>query len=256
MKSILNHFRSTFFINRNSIFQSLIFRHNFSLSTSPSQYFDLTHIQSISSNVIPKFSISDFILFPNHFTLQEQTFLTTHSLKKLKRVFGKKTIYQPSHFDHVIYNYRECQVTNWTSGDNEIEQEINNLLVNKVYNLFTKTNWLPIHILELAESIGGIKPHVDNTEYSGNIVVGICLISPTVMILRHINNPECKFSVLLEPGCLYIQRDTIRYNFTHEIPIDSEQHKFKDNLIPKGHRISLIFRVWVNGLYSKDLLFL
>jgi hypothetical protein len=227
MKGILSHFRSTFFINRNNTF-SLNSRYNSSLSSSL-QYFDLSHIHPIPSNLTPKFCISDFILFPNHFTVQEQAFLTTRSLEKLKRVFGKRTIYQPSHFDHTIHNYRECQVTNWTNGDNEIEQEINNLLDNKVYNLLPKIKWLPIHILELAESIGGIKPHVDNIEviyllllkifniksincyrkilkYSGNIVVGICLISPTVMILKHINNPECKFSVLLEPGCLYIQR--------------------------------------------------
>ncbi|CAB4401085.1 unnamed protein product [Rhizophagus irregularis] len=236
MKGILNHFRS-----RYNTF-SLNCRYNSSLSSSSLQYFDLSHIHSIPSNLTPKFCITDFILFPDHFTLREQAFLTTRSLEKLKRVFGKRTIYQPSHFDHVIHNYRECQVTSWTNGDNEIEQEINDLLDNKVYNLFSKIKWLPIHILELAESIGGIKPHVDNIEYSGNIVVGICLISPTVMILRHINNPECKFSVLLEPGCLYVQRDTIRYNFTHEIPIDPELHKFKNNLIPKGHRISLMFR--------------
>ncbi|GBB86132.1 hypothetical protein RclHR1_01260003 [Rhizophagus clarus] len=241
MKSILSHFRSTFFINRNNTI-SFNFRYNSSLPSSSLQYFDLSNIHSTPPNLTPNFSISDFILFPNHFTQQEQEFLTTRSLEKLKRVFGKKTVYQPSHFDHIIHNYRECQITNWTNGDNEIEQEINNLLDNKVYKLFSKIKWLPIHILELAESIGGIKPHVDNIEYSGNIVVGICLISPTVMVLRHINNPGCKFSVLLEPGCLYIQRDTIRYNFTHEIPIDPEQHKFKNNLIPKRHRISLMFR--------------
>ncbi|CAI2176755.1 17797_t:CDS:2 [Funneliformis geosporum] len=238
---ILINFRSNHFKKRNIPPFIYNFFHNSSLSTS-SKYYDLTHLQT--SSIIPKFSLSDFILLPNHFTLQEQTFLSTHSLTKLKRIFGKRTIYQSSHFDHIIHNYRECQVTNWTTGDNEIEREINNLLIQKVYNLFPKEiNWLPIHILELAESIGGIKPHVDNVEYSGNIVAGICLISPTVMILRHVNNPECKFSVLLEPGCLYIQRDTVRYNFTHEIPIDPEQHKFKSNLIPKGQRISLMFRV-------------
>ena len=75
-------------------------------------------------------------------------------------------IFKILHFDHIIHNYRECQViTNWTNGDNEIEQEIDNLFINKVYNLFSKEiNWLPIHILELAESIGGIKPHIDNIE--------------------------------------------------------------------------------------------
>ena len=142
MKGILNNFRSPFLMNRNNIFPPNFFlnyfpflynsRHTSSLSTSL-QYIDTTHIQS---KMIPKFSLSDFILFPNHFTLQEQTFLTTHSLKKLKRVFGKNTVYQPSHFDHIIHNYRECQVTDWTD-DNEIEQ-INNLLINNVYNLFLK----------------------------------------------------------------------------------------------------------------------
>ncbi|CAG8721552.1 12436_t:CDS:2, partial [Ambispora leptoticha] len=125
--------------------------------------------------------------------------------------------------------------------DNEL-RELRELLKNKVYNLAPDVKkWNPIHILELAEW-GGIRPHVDNIEYSGKVIMGVSLISSAVMIFRHVDDPSCAFSVLLEPGSLYIQRGSVRSKFTHEIPMQPENHVFRGNLIPKGRRVSLIFR--------------
>ncbi|KAF0484142.1 DnaJ-domain-containing protein [Gigaspora margarita] len=185
-----------------------------------------------------QFSLKDFILLPNQFTPFEQEFLLDQSLKKLKRVFGKQIVYQDSHFDDVIQGYRECQASHWVDQNDKVIEIFN----KKVYDFFPRTiEWLPVHILDLSET-GGIKPHIDNVDYSGNIVAGICLLSSTVMIFRHKDDKNCNFSVLLEPGCLYIQRDEVRFNFTHEIPQDPDQHVFKGQIIPKGRRISLMFR--------------
>ncbi|CAG8502832.1 14387_t:CDS:2 [Cetraspora pellucida] len=209
--------------------------HNQTIKSSPesSKFFDLSNITKCKL-----FSLEDFTLLPNHFTSFEQEFLLDQSLKKLKRVFGKRIVYQDSHFDDVIHGYRECQATHWGDQNDKVIEIFN----KKVYENFPKTiEWLPVHILDLSE-IGGIKPHVDNVEYSGSIVAGICLMSPTVMIFHHKDDKSCNFSVLLEPGCLYIQRDKIRFNFTHEIPQDPAQHEFKGQIVPKGRRISLMFR--------------
>ncbi|CAG8433552.1 6299_t:CDS:2 [Diversispora eburnea] len=137
----------------------------------------------------------DFIILPNHFTSLEQEFLLDQSLKKFKRVFGKKVTYQDAHFDGVIHGYRECQSTHW--DDDEKTNEIFN---KKIFSLFPENlRWLPVHLLELA-NYGGIKAHIDNVEYSGNIVAGVCLMSSIVMRLRHKDNPQFYFDALLEPG--------------------------------------------------------
>ncbi|CAJ0825810.1 13143_t:CDS:2 [Entrophospora sp. SA101] len=157
-------------------------------------YFDYSKLQKKNSS----FSIDeDFILFPNHLNESEQSFLVEKSSKKLKRAFGKEVVYQDAHFDDVIHGYRECQATHWSTD--------------------TATNG----------------KDEEEDKYSGGIVAGISLISSTVMIFRHKDDPEIQFSVLLEPGSLYVQRDSIRYNFTHEIPQDPNEHRFKGQLIPK-----------------------
>ncbi|CAJ0840072.1 7242_t:CDS:10 [Entrophospora sp. SA101] len=153
-------------------------------------YFDYSKLQKKNSS----FSIDeDFILFPNHLNESEQSFLVEKSSKKLKRAFGKEVVYQDAHFDDVIHGYRECQATHWSTD--------------------TATNG----------------KDEEEDKYSGGIVAGISLISSTVMIFRHKDDPEIQFSVLLEPGSLYVQR----YNFTHEIPQDPNEHRFKGQLIPK-----------------------
>ncbi|CAG8638089.1 10923_t:CDS:2 [Acaulospora morrowiae] len=200
------------------------------------KYFDYSHISLPGSPI--DFSLDDFIILPKHFTHSEQEFLLNQSSKKLKREFGKQVVYQEDHFDGVIFGYRECHASHW----GEDEDKVMEIFHKKVYNLFPEiTNWLPAHILDLSES-GGIQAHIDHVEYSGNIVAGVCLSSSAVMFLRHQDNSQFYFSVLLEPGCLYIQRDTIRYKFTHEIPVDQAEHMFKGELIPKARRISLLFR--------------
>nr|CAG8448476.1 4544_t:CDS:2 [Entrophospora candida] len=179
-------------------------------------YFDYSKLQKKNSS----FSIDeDFILFPNHLNESEQSFLVEKSSKKLKRAFGKEVIYQDAHFDDVIHGYRECQATHWSTG--------------------TATNG----------------KDEEEDKYSGRIVAGISLISSTVMIFRHKDDPEIQFSVLLEPGSLYVQRDSIRYNFTHEIPQDPNEHRFKGQLIPKKRRISLMFRQ-IRFYPKKNLIYL
>ncbi|CAG8565363.1 15446_t:CDS:2 [Dentiscutata heterogama] len=213
--------------------------HHQTIKSSPEslKFFDLSNLPFNTAECTP-FSHEDFILLPNHFTPFEQEFLLDQSLKKLKRVFGKQIVYQDSHFDDVIQGYRECQASHWGDQNDKVIEIFN----KKVYDFFPRTvEWLPVHVLDLSET-GGIKPHVDNVDYSGSIVAGICLMSPTVMIFRHKDDQSCNFSVLLEPGCLYIQRDKVRFNFTHEIPQDLAQHVFKGQIIPKGRRISLMFR--------------
>lgn len=106
-------------------------------------------------------------------------------------------------------------------------------------------------------------------QYSGSVVAGLCLLSPAIMTMRHKDDSNIRFDVLLEPGTFYIQRqishisfggknysttawrlsyflwcyfrDTIRYSFTHEIRLSNTT--WKGNEVDRSRRISLLFRV-------------
>ncbi|KAG9303455.1 hypothetical protein G9A89_013782 [Geosiphon pyriformis] len=174
---------------------------------------------SLSSQAA-KFCFSDFLLYPNHFTEYEQNLLVTQSKKKLDRLLGKTLSYQNGHFDGVIRGYRECQVSDWIVTGDDVTSEISELLKEKVYEFIprvcsTINKWSSVHILDLAEW-GGIKPHVDNLEYSGAVIVGVCLISPAVMIFRSVDQSNVAFSALLEPGCLYLQNHVFKFKISNQ----------------------------------------
>ncbi|KAJ3395045.1 Alpha-ketoglutarate-dependent dioxygenase alkB 7, mitochondrial [Entophlyctis sp. JEL0112] len=104
-------------------------------------------------------------------------------------------------------------------------------------------NWLPPHILELrdpADGKSGIGAHVDHLTAFGSTIVGVCLSSDAVMQFTHKDYPSIGFSVLLPRGCLYYQRDSVRYNYSHEIPFDDANHVFKGKHIPRSRRVSIM----------------
>lgn len=96
-------------------------------------------------------------------------------------------------------------------------------------------------------------------QFSGGIIAGLSLISPSVMTLRSVKHKE-KYAVdaLLPPLSLYIMRyeqnvapfyiraqpvfvrRVARYDFGHEIPAD--QSVWNGEKIPRERRISIMFR--------------
>jgi alkylated DNA repair protein alkB family protein 7 len=189
--------------------------------------------------------------------------LVEAALKKLKRALGKQVRYEDGHFDGVITRYRECSATDWgadsgagagaattTTGsrtgsagraERSTPQEVMQSIKQEFFPHHWK--WVAPHILELEAGKGGIKPHVDHLEASGEVVAGLCLGSTAVMELVHENNPNQSFRVLLPKGCFYFQRDSVRYHYKHGIPILPEDHQFKGTVIPKERRISVMLRV-------------
>ncbi|CAM0141414.1 unnamed protein product [Umbelopsis sp. WA50703] len=182
------------------------------------------------------YSVDDFLVYPGFITQEEHDHIASICEKKLKRSLGHKVEYHPGHFDHVIHQYRECSASHWGKQDDFMK----NFIKTRVYSLFPdQWEWLDPHILDL-DSRGEIKAHVDNIEYSGSVVAGLCLLSPAIMKLRHQHDPNNQLDVLLEPGTFYIQRDSVRYAFTHEITFDNST--WNGEQIDRGRRISLLFR--------------
>ncbi|KAI8581635.1 hypothetical protein K450DRAFT_232251 [Umbelopsis ramanniana AG] len=182
------------------------------------------------------YSINDFLVYPDFVTKEEKETLTSICEKKLRRSFGPKVEYFPIHPDSVIHQYRECSASHWGKQDEFMKEFIN----KKIYSMFPdQMEWLDPHVLDL-DGDGEIKAHVDNIEYSGSVVAGLCLLSPAIMTMRHKDDSNIRFDVLLEPGTFYIQRDTIRYSFTHEIRLSNTT--WKGNEVDRSRRISLLFR--------------
>ncbi len=131
-----------------------------------------------------------------------------------------------------------------------------------------KLVFLPPHIIDLAPD-GFIGPHVDSIKFSGQIIAGVSLMSTRVMRLKYSlkdatyepkclgENPEI-IDIELPPRSLYILAGSFRFNYTHEILLNSmigennvlkkenaaEIHVLKESesSINSMRRISVMFR--------------
>lgn len=200
------------------------------------------------------------------------------AVKKLKRALGKQVRYEDGHFDGVITRYRECSATDWGTEPEASSEAVGAGAARTEPSISTPEDtpttiaatqaprperttpreimysikqeffphhwrWVAPHILELEARKGGIKPHVDHLEASGEVVAGLCLGSTAVMDLIHESDPDKHFQVLLPKGCFYFQRDSVRYRYKHGIPILPQEHQFKGTVVPKERRISIMLRV-------------
>lgn len=250
------------------------------LSTPPAvvaTHFDLSKIPAAEQAQITH----DFIIVPNYLSPQEHDMMVEAATKKLKRALGKQVRYEDGHFDGVITRYRECSASDWGAPPPASEQGAEQkerqtpsevLQAIKLQYFPQDWKWVAPHILELEAGKGGIKPHVDHLEASGQVVAGLCLGSTAVMELIHDKDPSKSFRVLLPKGCFYFQRylsiqlcnmcrfrqqksisdpkltcidfrDSVRYQYKHGIPIELEDHQFKGTVYPKEKRISIMLRV-------------
>ncbi|KAG0049146.1 Alpha-ketoglutarate-dependent dioxygenase alkB 7, mitochondrial [Gryganskiella cystojenkinii] len=219
-----------------------------------STHFDFSHIPAHEQDQILK----DFILVPNYLSPQEQHLMIESATRKLKRALGKQVRYEDGHFDGVITRYRECSASDWSgtgvvsyssSGPNHQpsplrERVTPSEIMQSIKQEFFphEWNWVSPHILELEAGRGGIKPHMDHLEASGEVVAGLCLGSDAVMELIHEDEPERSFKVWLPKGAFYFQRGSVRYRYKHGIPIEPADHHFRGRVIPKEKRISVMLR--------------
>jgi alkylated DNA repair protein alkB family protein 7 len=133
-----------------------------------------------------------------------------------------------NHYDGVIHNYREVHLSSW--------KEFPGLspILDRLHSLLPTQN-IQTHLLHLA-SKGKIDPHIDNTDATGNWIVGVSLGASRILRINGVANSD-SFDVLLPSGSVYIQSDVIRYKYMHSILADA---------IFEGQRLSVMIRVW-NG---------
>ncbi|KAJ7632175.1 hypothetical protein FB45DRAFT_989770 [Roridomyces roridus] len=155
---------------------------------------------------------------------------TTHptTSNPLRDIFFPDECYnfEEGHFDGVIRNYREIHLTSWPDipGLPSVLERLGSLLPSRD---------VQTHLLHLASN-GEIFPHVDNLEASGTWILGVSLGSQRLLRLEGPENES--FEVLLPSGSVYIQRDSLRFNYKHSIPL-------KDNG-RDGQRVSVMIRTF------------
>ncbi|XP_003461145.1 alpha-ketoglutarate-dependent dioxygenase alkB homolog 7, mitochondrial [Cavia porcellus] len=149
--------------------------------------------------------------------------------------------YEYDHWDAAIHGFREIEKSRWTEASRVILQRVQVAAFGPGQTLLS-----PIHVLDL-EPRGYIKPHVDSVKFCGATIAGLSLLSPSVMRLVHTQEPGQWLELLLEPGSLYILRDSARYDFSHEILRDEESF-FGEHRVPRGRRISVICRSVPEGV--------
>ncbi|KAH9857059.1 hypothetical protein C2E23DRAFT_720601 [Lenzites betulinus] len=181
----------------------------------------------------------DFAFYPEFFTAREQSTLLRAALQKLDSMEGSRFRrrrreflrtsppavtqdvralflpdelydFQEGHFDGVIKYYREMHVTSWPEDISELPP-----LLERLRELHPEQD-TQTHILHLASS-GAILPHVDNVEASGSWILGVSLGDERVLRLENPSAPEECYELPLPSGSVYLQRDSIRYNYQHSI---------------------------------------
>uniref|UniRef100_A0A1B6LUG8 Alpha-ketoglutarate-dependent dioxygenase AlkB-like domain-containing protein n=1 Tax=Graphocephala atropunctata TaxID=36148 RepID=A0A1B6LUG8_9HEMI len=201
------------------------------------------------NNYIGPNESSSFIEFGNSVSEEEKpeisknmliidSFLSTEEEKSLLieiEPYMKRLHYEFSHWDNAIHGYRETERLKW-NDDN-----------TKIINRVRDSAFLPgspqlrhVHILDLAEE-GYIKPHIDSVRFCGNTIAGLSLLTDCVMRLVYDKDKSKVIDILLKRRSLYIMRDSVRYDFTHEI-LPNETSTFKQEPIRKKRRISIICR--------------
>jgi alkylated DNA repair protein alkB family protein 7 len=106
-------------------------------------------------------------------------------------------------------------------------------------------DWLPCHAIDLKKE-GELTAHVDSIKFSGDLVAGISLLSPSIMRLVPDDAPdEGWVDLYLPPLSLYALTGVARYRYSHHLlPSDSTFTKQDEEVVvvKRDHRLSVIFR--------------
>ena len=178
-----------------------------------------------------------------------------------------KQRYQKGHWDSVIIGYKEAEVfDNVVEEDKQrfkcrvdavsIVERLRGQLYSTCFSKSKFSKWLPCHAIDLKED-GKLTAHVDSERFSGAIVAGLSLLSPSIMRLRpslpsatteqnEKTDSKHYIDMYLPPDSFYILRGMARYDYSHELlPSGSIFHNEilgTSHTVRRGRRISVIFR--------------
>ena len=153
----------------------------------------------------------------------------------------------------MITNYKEIELASeyLSLESKEVIERVQYQLQKTYFANNDVPQWLPSHAIDLHKE-GKLTAHVDSIKFSGHLVAGLSLLSPSIMRLKpaidteidnennnkedqETNHPsmedmshtndECFVDLFLPARSLYVLSGVSRYNYTHE-------------LLPSGHKFS------------------
>ena len=142
--------------------------------------------------------------------------------------------YETGHWDGVIESFREITKRDWTVESRKVFER---LIESDAVSKLGLSEFLPPHVLDLSKD-GFIKPHIDSIIASGQMVAGISLLSPAVMVLSRESE---SIRILLPPRSFYVLSGTARFEFKHEILPGITKWTDGSN-VERDRRISVILR--------------
>ncbi|CAB9511392.1 AlkB, alkylation repair homolog [Seminavis robusta] len=178
----------------------------------------------------------------------------------------KRRRYEMGHWDSVIVNYKETELHD---EESIISSDISKNLLDRVrYQLQERHlshkdfTWLPCHVIDLHKD-GELNAHVDSVRFSGDIVAGLSLLSPSIMRLVPDDDGDVKHGLVerkkheaavgvnwvdlyLPPRSLYVLADAGRYHYSHQLlpsgSVFCSNEEEGPITVQRDHRISVIFR--------------
>lgn len=147
----------------------------------------------------------------------------------------KRRRYEEGHWDNVIIKFKEMERSRWSAETQRVLQKVREAAI-----LPKELNYFPaVHVIELAED-GYIKPHVDSIKFSGRVVAGINLLSPSIMRFKE-EHGDSVIDAYLQRRSMYMMTGRVRYHYTHEILPGAQV--FRGELpVNRTHRISIMLR--------------
>ncbi|CAI5732932.1 unnamed protein product [Hyaloperonospora brassicae] len=143
--------------------------------------------------------------------------------------------YEENHWDNVIVKFKEMERSRWSAETLRILQKVREAAV-----LPQELNYFPaVHVIELAED-GYIRPHVDSVKFSGRVVAGLSLLSPSIMRFQE-EHGDSVIDAYLPRRSMYMITGRIRYHYMHAILPGTQL--FREHVrVNRTRRISIMLR--------------
>ena len=182
-------------------------------------------------------------------------------------IFFFRRRYEKGHWDAVIIKYKETELLDEASMISiesralfdRVRHQLKERHLSSKIEQGVPIQWLPCHAIDLHKE-GELKAHVDSVRFSGDIVSGLSLVSPSIMRLIP-DDGTCEsdqdktnetsggwVDLYLPPRSLYVLSGPGRYLYSHQLLPTGAVFKESDDsdknaiTIHRDHRLSVIFR--------------
>jgi alkylated DNA repair protein alkB family protein 7 len=181
--------------------------------------------------------------------LDDSRWLPHHILEQAHAYLPFSRRYEKGHWDAVITLYKEIELPDNSFDSPEIPELFQRVRSHLASQVPPECTWLPCHAIDLKQD-GELTAHVDSIKFSGGLVAGISLLTPSIMRLipdQQTAEQAGWVDIYLPPLSLYVLTGVGRYSYTHELlpsgaTFESNTNTGNQITVERGHRLSVIFR--------------